>query len=197
MNASCFWEKNGIKAAAIVESIDRNIDGSFLWVTNVKDSETWCSAKMQDFFGFSEQVFPGLEPMLQEWIHPEDREEYLEGMGRRLQGMDLDHELCIRMRGKSGNYAMFSIHLRALYDADHNLAYLVGMLKNEDIFPDFDAMTNLYSYARYVKELDHWIACETKLAILQIQVEGFSTFNLIYGLDYSGEWLHAVARRVI
>ena len=197
MRNSRFWEKNRVKVAAIMESIDRNTDNTYIWVTNVKDTETWCSAKMQDFFGFSEQTFSGLAPMLKEMTHPDDREEYLESMGRRLQGMDLDHELCIRMRGKTGSYAMFSIHIKALYDENHHLEYLVGMLKNEDIFPDFDAMTNLYSYARYVKELDYGIACETKLAILQIQVEGFSTFNLIYGRDYSGELLRAIALRFI
>lgn len=197
MKNSRFWEKNRVKVAAIMESIDRNTDNSYIWVTDVKESETWCSTKMQDFFCFSEQIFSGLEPMLQEWTHPDDREEYLESMGRRLQGMDLDTELCIRMHGKTGSYAMFSIHTKAIYDDNHQLEYLVGMLKNEDIFPDFDALTNLYSYARYVKELDHGIACEDKLAILQIQVEGFSTFNLIYGRDYSGELLRAIALRFI
>lgn len=197
MSKISFWERDATGVSAIVESIDRLSDNSFIWVTNLKEHETWCSEKTKEFFGLSAQIFPDFELMIKELVHPYDQKEYLEGIEKRLKGRDLDQELCVRIQEKSGNYYMFSIHTRALYDGEDNLEYLVVMIKNENVFPKIDALTDLYSFARYVNDLEHAIACEDRLAILQIQVEGFNTFNLIYGLDYSNELLRAIALQFI
>lgn len=197
MNEMSFWEKSAVKAAEIVESIERLSDNSFIWVTNLRENESWCSAKTKDFFGLSAQVFPEFEQIIKEQVHPQDREEYLEGIGKRLQGIDLDSELLIRMCGKTGRYFMFSIHAKALRDENGSIEYLVVMIKNENIFPKIDALTSLYSSTKYVKDLENRIAGGEKLAILQIQVEGFNTFNLIYGIDYSNELLRAISAQLI
>ena len=197
MNQINFWEKAATNVSAIVEAIDQNLDNSYTWVTNLKEHESWCSTKVKEYFGLSAQIFYEFEQLIKEMIHPQDQEEYQEKMNRWLKGMDLDSELGSRMRGKNGIYSMFTFHAKAICDENHNPEYLVIIIKNENIFPDIDPQTDLYSYARYVKDLERGIEREEKLAILQIQVEGFNTFNLIYGLDYSGELLRAIAHKFI
>ena len=197
MNQSNFWEKAATNVSAIVEAIDQNLDNSYTWVTNLKEHESWCSTKVKEYFGLSAQIFYEFEQLIKEMIHPQDQEEYQEKMNRWLKGMDLDSELGSRIRGKNGIYSMFTFHAKAICDENHNPEYLVIIIKNENIFPDIDPQTDLYSYARYVKDLERGIEREEKLAILQIQVEGFNTFNLIYGLDYSGELLRAIAHKFI
>lgn len=192
-----FWEKDAAKIAAIIETIDRVSGSSYMWVTNLKEQKTWCSEKTKELLGLPAQSFSDFEHMMKEYVHPYDREEYLEGMDRRLQGLDLDQELCIRLREKGGSCFMFSIHCGMIRDEDDMPGYLVVKIKNENIFPEIDALTDLYSYARYVKDLDKAITCGYNLAVLQIQVEGFSTFNLIYGLDFSNELLRAIALQFI
>ena len=197
MNQINFWEKAATNVSAIVEAIDQNLDNSYTWVTNLKEHESWCSTKVKEYFGLSAQIFYEFEQLIKEMIHPQDQEEYQEKMNRWLKGMDLDSELGSRIRGKNGIYSMFTFHAKAICDENHNPEYLVIIIKNENIFPDIDPQTDLYSYARYVKDLERGIESEEKLAILQIQVEGFNTFNLIYGLDYSGELLRAIAHKFI
>ena len=197
MNQINFWEKAATNVSAIVEAIDQNLDNSYTWVTNFKEHESWCSTKVKEYFGLSAQIFYEFEQLIKEMIHPQDQEEYQEKMNRWLKGMDLDSELGSRIRGKNGIYSMFTFHAKAICDENHNPEYLVIIIKNENIFPDIDPQTDLYSYARYVKDLERGIESEEKLAILQIQVEGFNTFNLIYGLDYSGELLRAIAHKFI
>lgn len=101
------------------------------------------------------------------------------------------------MCGTDGIYALYSIHTKGLWDENDNLEYMIVVMKNENIFPQIDAQTDLYSYAKYVKDLEKAIASEKELAVLQIQVEGFNTFNLIYGLDYSNGLLRAIALEFI
>ena len=197
MNQINFWEKAATNVSAIVEAIDQNLDNSYTWVTNLKEHESWCSTKVKEYFGLSAQTFHEFELIIKELVHPQDQEEYQEKINRWLKGMDLDSVLGSRIRGKNGIYSMFTFHAKAICDENHNPEYLVIIIKNENIFPDIDPQTDLYSYARYVKDLERGIEREEKLAILQIQVEGFNTFNLIYGLDYSGELLRAIAHKFI
>lgn len=197
MDETGFWKEDEVRVVEIIETLDRLSDNSFLWVTRLKERRSWCTGETKEFFGLSAQTFYGFEQMLKDLVYPDDQEEYLEGIGKRLLGIDLDAELCIRMRAKDGSCSMFSVHTNVLRDRDGALEYLVVMLRNENIVPKIDAMTDLYSYARYVQDLEAEIARGGKTAILQIQVEGFNTFNLIYGLDYSNELLRAIALRFI
>ena len=192
-----FWEKDAVKISAIMEAIDQNSDSSFLWVVSLKGQESWCSEKTKDYFGLSARIFSHFEQVITELVHPHDTEECRQEIGKRLQGIDLDAELCIRMRDKNGIYSLFSFHTKAICDEDESLEYLVIVMKNENTFPEIDPSTDLYSYARYVRNLEDRIAKGGNFAILQIQVEGFNTFNLIYGIDYSNELLQAIALQFI
>ena len=101
------------------------------------------------------------------------------------------------MRINDDQYAMFSFHAGILYDEKDMPEYMVMVIRNENVFRQFDALTDLYSEARYVEDLKNMIAQENPFAILQIHVKGFSTFNLVYGRDFSNELLQAIALRFI
>ena len=197
MDGMSFWKKDAGKVSAIVESIDELSDNSFIWVTNLKKHISWCSEKTKELFCLSEQIFPGFEQMLEKKVHPDDLDEYREGIGKRLQGIDLERELLIRMCAQKGDYSLFSFHTKILCDGDDNFEYLITVIKNENVFSEIDSLTDLYSYAKYVKNLEEAIECGGNIAIMEIQIEGFNTFNLIYGHDYSGELLRAIAYKFI
>lgn len=197
MNQDCFWEKNAEKIFAIINKTDQISNNSYIWITNLKEHESWCSEKTKEFFGLSGQFFSDFEYLMKDYVYPDDKQEYMEGMEKRLQGQELEHELCVRMRENNGTYVMFSIHAEELRDEDGSPDYLIIGIKNENAFPEIDALTDLYSETRYVEDLDKLIAAGGKFAVLQIHVEGFSTFNLIYGRDFSNELLRAIALKFI
>lgn len=89
MNQNCFWKKNAEKIFAIMNKTDRISNNSYIWITNLKERETWCSEKTKEFFGLSRQIFSDFEYLMKEYVHPDDRQEYLEGMVKRLQGQEL------------------------------------------------------------------------------------------------------------
>lgn len=190
-------EKDNAKVAAIINAMDQIFDRSFVWVTDIRAHQSWCSLSMVDYFGLSGQNHQDFEHMITEWVHPQDQLEYQEGIEKRLRGNGLDSEMLIHMRGKDEKYCLFSIHTKIISDEMGQPEELVFAIKNESIMPEIDALTDLYSYPKYVEHLEKIMIEEERLAILQIQVEGFNTFNLIYGLDYSNELLHAIAWRFI
>lgn len=188
-----FFEKAIGKISAIINSMDRLSDNSCTWVTSFADKQSWCSEKTRDLFQLSDPVIPDFEHRLSAYVHPYDRQEYLDGMEERMQGIHLDWDLCIRIRTTDGTYSMFSFHAQILYDEKSMPEYLVMVIRNENILRLIDPLTDLYSEARYVRDVESILTYEKKWAILQIHVKGFSTFNLIYGRDFSNELLKSIA----
>ncbi|MGN0279613.1 MAG: EAL domain-containing protein [Lachnospiraceae bacterium] len=197
MREGLFWEKDADKISAVIDAFDQLSDSSYIWVTNLKKHETWCTEKTQELFSLPDQIIPDFEQKLTEYLYPEDRPEYLQKIKKRMLGTDLDQELCIRMRTQNGSYSLFSIHTQILSDENDTPEYLIALIKNENIFHKIDALTDLYSEARYIDDLKKAIAQENRFAILQIQVKGFSTFNLVYGRDFSNKLLREIAIRFI
>lgn len=197
MKKGLFWEKDANKISAIIDAFDQLSDNSYIWVTNLKKHETWCTEKTQELFSLPDQIIPDFEQKLTEYLFPEDRPEYLQKIKQRMLGTDPDQELCIRMRTQDGSYSLFSIHTQILSDENDTPEYLIVLIKNENIFRKIDALTDLYSEVRYIDDLKKVIAQENRFAILQIHVKGFSTFNLVYGRDFSSKLLREIAIRFI
>lgn len=193
MNENDFWKTAKEKAAEFLNTVDQSLENVCIWVTDLKNQVSWCSKRMQDLFGISAPVINNFELFFKEYVYSDDQDEYISAMNEWLLGDNLDMELCSRMCEKDGSCCMYSLHPKILLDEKKNPQYLVVTIRNEAIFSEFDPMTDLYSYARYVKDLDSGIAGGERLAILQIQVEGFNTFNLVYGLDYSAALLRQIA----
>ena len=89
---------------------------------------------------------------------------------------------------------MFSFHMDRYRDPEVGADYILWVLKNENILPDFDALTDLYSKTKYQSDLERVIQ-ETDgcLAILKIRIEGFNTLNIIYGTAFANHVLQEVA----
>ena len=71
MSKISFWERDAGKISEIVEAIDRISDNSFLWVTNIKEHESWCSERTKEFFGLPAQTSPEFEQKIKELVHPD------------------------------------------------------------------------------------------------------------------------------
>lgn len=197
MRESSFWGEDAGKISAIIEILGRLSDNSYIWVTNLKVHQTWCTEKTRELFGMSAGLVSDFEHSIAKFVYSDDREEYLEGIDRRLQGLDLDRELLIRFQLQEDGYTMFSFHMEEICDESGLPEYMVVLLNNENMFREIDALTDLYSEARFVEDLKEVIAYGYRFAVLQIHVEGFSTFNLIYGRDFANELLQAIALKFI
>lgn len=105
---------------------------------------------------------------MRDLIHPDDLWEYEEGIPERTQGKNLDRELCVRMKEASGEHHMFSIHMDIVTDGKNAKAYLLILLHNENVVPRIDALTDLYSQARFVADLGTAIEKKEPFAVLMI-----------------------------
>lgn len=177
-----------------MESIGRLYPNSYILMTCIRTRQSWCTEETRRFFELEARTGRNLEEQLAEHVHPYDRQEYLDGILVRMTGTP-DRELNVRIRKVSGEYAMFSIHSERIENDGEE--YFVMMLKNENILPEIDAVTDLYSNARYVSDLSRRIRAHDRLAVLQIGISGFDTFSLVYGTEFSNRLLREVALQFI
>lgn len=197
MKEISFTENHSENNSAIIDSLDQLSGNSYSWVTCLENGQTWCSQKTRDLFHMPGQVISGFEHKISEYIHPDARHQYLEEINKRMHGINLECEFGMPVQIRDGHYGLFSLHTQIISTKEGVPQYLVVMLKNENFLREYDALTDLYSETRYIADLEKMITRGDNFAILQIHVKGFSTFNLIYGRDFSHELLQAIALRFI
>ena len=188
-----YKDKDITEIIYILNKIDDLYGSACIWVTNIKENISWCSEKMMRMFNLESQYVPELENVLLKYVHLFDKAEFTEKIGKRLQGEELENELLIHLLDRDGKFYMYRFYTDMIYAQDGTPQYLVVVMKNQNIIPDIDAITDLYSQERFIKDLDVVIRELDTFAVLQIHIDGFSTFNLIYGRDYVNELLKAIS----
>ncbi len=197
MNEMHFWCTDSAFISAVMDTVDRLSENSYIFIVNLWTNLAWCSKAAQEFFDLKDAFVSDVENEIAAYVHPHDLEEYQDGITKRMQGKDLDGELCIRFQEKSGEYCMYSFHTDIVKNESYDGEYLVVMLKNENVLPEIDAMTDLYSQVRYSKDLERAIQTEERLAVFKIGIRQFNNFNIIYGVDFTNRILREAALQLI
>lgn len=195
MRDDLFWNGDKGCVSAVLNSVNRMTENSYVFVVNKNSHWTWCSAKMRAYFGMDAEFVSDISEELRALVHPHDLDEYTKGMKRRMDGLDLDIEFCIRIRGlvrEIKEYCMFSFHMER-YVEGPDTDYIVAVMKNENVPPQIDALTDLYSHARYGGDLQHFCETVEYLAVLEISIERFNNFSMIYGAPFANRLLQEVA----
>lgn len=200
-NNTEFWNNDaqGLSqtVVSLLETIGELYANSYLMITCIRTRQSWCTGETRRFFELDAQTGMGLERRLGECVHPDDRQEYVDGIRARIDGDGTQPllELNVRIYTTLGEYSMFSIHTERI--EENGELYFVMLLKNENIVPEIDAVTDLFSHARYVKDLETKIHQYDRLALLQIEIGGFGTFSLVYGTEFANRLLQQVALQFI
>lgn len=197
MDEMNFWSTNGTFVSAIMDTVDRLSKNSYIFIVNLWTNLAWCSMETQEYFELESMFVSDVEHEIASHVHPHDLEEYQDGIQKRMRGEELDWELCIRFREKSGEYCMYSFHTDIVKEEDPQGEYLIVILKNENVLPEIDALTDLYSQVRYSRDLENAIQNEEQLAVLKIGIRQFNNLNIVYGVDFSNQTLREAALQFI
>lgn len=178
----------------ILNSVGKLSKNSYVFLTDMSSGITWIPEKAAEFFGIEELEQKDFFKKFVKRVHPRDREDYRNGMAKKLSMEDMGGELCIRFRG-SEKYSLFSIFADAV--EQDGTTYLIVMFRNENIGPDLDYVTDLYGKRRFLEDVAHNIQIRQPMAILMVGLQHMDEFDMIYGRK-SGEFVyHMLALRFI
>lgn len=192
-----FWHGNEKYIDSLVNTVNVLAEDTYIYVLNLKQNRAWFSARTRAYFGIRDTYVSDHYEVMRGLIHPDDWWEYEEGIPPRTEGKNLNWELCVRMKGVFGEYYMFSIHTDIVTDEKNEEAYLLVLLHNENVLPRIDALTDLYSQARFVTDLDAEIDKKEPFAVLMIKLERFNNLNIIYGTEFTNQILKETALQFI
>lgn len=197
MGEQGFWHENETYIDTLMNKVNRLAEDTYIYVLQLEQERAWFSEATKAYFGIRDTYVADHYEVMRELIHPVDLWEYEEGIPERKRGEKLDWELCIRIKDVSGEYHMFSVHTDIMTDEKTGEGYLLVLLHNENVLPRIDALTILYSQARYATDLEAAIERKVPFAVLMVKLERFNNLNIIYGNEFTNEILKETALQFI
>lgn len=197
MGEQGFWHENGSYIDSVLNKVNMLAEDTYIYILHLKQNRAWFSETVRTYFGIRDTYSSDHFETMRGLVHPDDWWEYEEGLPQRMRGEKLDWELCVRMKGVSGEYHMFSIHTDIVTDEKNAEEYLIVLLHNENVLPRIDALTDLYSQARFTDDIEAEIGKKTPFAVLMIKLERFNNLNIIYGNDFTNQILKETALQFI
>lgn len=197
MKEQKFWHDNESYIDSVMNTVNLLAEDTYIYILHLKQNRAWFSETARAYFGIRDTYTTDHYEIMKGLIHPDDWWEYEEGIPQRMCGENLDRELCVRMKDASGECHMYSIHTDIVTDEKNAEAYLLVLLHNENVLPRIDALTDLYSQARFVSDIETEIEKEEPFAILMIKLERFNNLNIIYGNDFTNQILKETALQFI
>lgn len=197
MGERAFWHENENYIDSVMNKVNMLAKDTYIYILHLQQNRAWFSETARAYFGIQDTYSADHFEILRGLIHPEDWWEYEEALPQRVQGENLDRELCVRMKGTSGEYHLFSIHTDIVADGKNAEKYLLVLLHDENVLPRIDALTDLYSQARFTDDIEAAIAKKEPFAVLMIKLERFNNLNIIYGNDFTSQILKETALQFI
>lgn len=197
MGEQKFWHDNESYIVSVINTVNMLAEDTYIYILHLKQNKAWFSETAKAYFGLQDTYVSDHYEIMRSLIHPDDLWEYEEAIPQRVQGENLDRELCVRMKGASEEYHMFSIHTDIVTDEKNSQEYLLILLHNENVLPRIDALTDLYSQARFAVDLETVIEKKQPFAVLMIKLERFNNLNIIYGNDFTNQLLKETALQFI
>lgn len=197
MGKQGFWYGNESYMSSIMNKVNMLAEDTYIYVLHLKENRAWFSETAKAYFGIRDTYVPDHYDIMRGLIHPDDWWEYEEGIPERVRGINLDRELCVRIKEAFGEYHMFSIHTDIVRDEKSGEGHLLILLHNENVLPRIDALTDLYSQARFVTDIETAIGKGEPFAVLMIKLERFNNLNIIYGNEFTNQILKETALQFI
>lgn len=197
MGEQGFWHDNESYMDLVMNKVNRLAEDTYIYVLHLQSSRAWFSETAGKYFGIGDTYVPDHYDVMRGLIHPDDFWEYEEGIPERVRGINLDRELCVRIKDASGAYHMYSIHTDIVAQEENAEGYLLVLLRNENVLPRIDALTDLYSHARFDTDVEAAIEKREPFVVLMIKLERFTNLNIIYGTDFTNQILKETALQFI
>ena len=192
-----FWHENESYIDSLMNTANTLAEDTYLYILHLQQNRAWFSEAFKAYFGIPDTYSTDHYEIMSSLIYSDDLWEYEEELPKRVQGIDLDRELCVRMKDASGEYHLYSFHTDIVTDEKNAESYLVIILHNENVLPRIDALTDLYSQARFVADLGTMIERKEPFAVLKIKLERFTNLNIIYGNEFTNRILKEAALQLI
>lgn len=166
--------------------------GAYVSLYDAVGQMTRYSPAAVDLFGFEGEYIPTGAYDWSEYVHPEDRRRYETVMTKLINGTAKHYDLHYRVRLKDGSYSMMRFIGSVLRDQAGNPELIGGIMINEGLMENTDAVTILRNQYGFFQDLSAVMELQKKCTILMIGVARLSEINEIHGYSYGNRVLQQI-----
>lgn len=196
MDKECFWKSGVPELAGTLDAMNAMLSDSYIFIIDRVNKVTWWSKQAQEHFGIKGRICKNGTEVAKQLVFPFDYDEYREEMQCRIRANGKQDVFCIRIRAVGVDYHLFHIQTQHLQDDEYR-DYILVTLKDVNVMPDIDPLTDLYSQAMYERDLEIAVEKNSRLAVLKIGIERLNIFNIAYGAEFANRMLKEIALHFI
>lgn len=180
----------------IFEAFSATSKNRYLYLTNMKTGISRWSSTAVDYFGLPGEYFANAGETWSSFVHPDDRERYMEDIQAVMTGARKVHDLQYRARNRNGEYVAVSCRGVMIKGSDSEPDLFAGTMENHGIINNIDPVTNLYNYYELANVLSGFISQKKTGCLLIIGLTNFETVNELYGFNVGDRVLQTFSARL-
>lgn len=158
-------------------------DNVYIYVCDMKDDLSRWSQNTVDYFGLPGEYIKSTGEVWMHWIHPDDRQVYLEDIQAVFSGKSARHHCQYRARNKYGDYVWLECRGSVINDEDGTPSVFAGMMTRLDNQSKYDTITHLLTGA----ELPNYEYMNRRGAMLLIGLDSLKKINSNFGYSYGNK----------
>lgn len=195
MTDGSFWDIKILDFSGILNKVTDLIKESYVFITDTETNITYVTDKAAQYFNIKEQLCHDFFKKFEKYVNPYDIEEYEREMCRRINGEALSEDLWIRFRHQD-EYYMFEVSA-GIYNGQNQKEYFVTSLKNMNVAPEIDSLTDLFGRVRFEKDMNDNIRIGRKTAVIEVEIDHLNDIKMVYGSKFADEIQKNIALNLI
>lgn len=172
----------------LFEAFANASDSIYIYVTDLRQNLTRWSKCAVEFFGFNDEYQYDMKNSWLEYIHPDDREFFLEDIEAVIRGEKVQHDCQYRARNKYGEFVWVECKGSIVFDENNNPDLFAGIMTRLDNPNKYDTVTHLLTGYELVRKT----FSETG-SLMFIGIDNFRAINSRYGIVYGNDILRFLA----
>ena len=172
-------------------------DGTYTYVCDMKYDVSRWSRSAVERFGLPGEYMAQAGDLWEERLHPDDRQVFHDSCVALFNGTDTTHDMQYRARTVTGDYVACTCRGIVMHDAEGNLSYFAGSIREHGLTGNVDATTGLQNQYRYFKDLQRLIDQHQHAVLLTVGFAHFSTVNNLYGYAFGNRVMQTFAHSLL
>lgn len=169
----------------------------YVYLCNMQTNVSRWSRNAVEDFGLPGEYMEDAGVIWAEYIHPEDREVYLQDIEAIFSGKKKRHDLDYRARNKDGEYVLCTCRGNVLKGEGNSPDLFVGTIENHSIMDNIDPITNLYNIYEFWQHMRYLKENHIHSIVLLIGINNFSEINGTYGYDFGNKVLREFGTKLL
>ncbi|MCR5848033.1 MAG: EAL domain-containing protein [Lachnospiraceae bacterium] len=159
------------------------------------DFSRWSKTLVESFDLPSEYMYSA-GTIWEEYIHPEDKQAYHDGLDAIFSGKQTGHDMQYRARRPDGEYDICTCQGLVILDEQGNPEFFGGAIRNHSQRSHIDTLTGLRNQFGFFSDLQSYIRNKIPVRIGMVGIGKLTEINEVYGyhvgnmvLQYFGRYL--------